>query len=37
MRPFPRELIGFSSEEGKIVFKEAMNEGTMECYFPLSE
>lgn len=37
MRPFPKELISFSSNQGKEIFKEAMNDGTIESYFPLSE
>jgi len=37
MRKLPPRLIGFSSELGKKLFKEALLDGTLECYFPLSE
>ncbi|KAL4503903.1 hypothetical protein ABPG72_022533 [Tetrahymena utriculariae] len=36
-RPLPKILVNFSSEQGKKLFKEALEEGNMECYFPLSE
>jgi hypothetical protein len=36
-RPLPNSLIPFASKEGKEVFTEALIEGTMECFFPLSE
>eukprot|EP00300_Choanocystis_sp_HF-7_P006693 c14850_g1_i1.p1 GENE.c14850_g1_i1~~c14850_g1_i1.p1 ORF type:complete len:502 (+),score=72.69 c14850_g1_i1:152-1657(+) len=37
MRELPPSLIAFSSSEGKEIFKEALADGTMECYFVLSE
>ena len=37
MRKLPKRLIAFSSEYGKKIFKEALLDGTMESYFPLSE
>jgi hypothetical protein len=37
MRKLPNMLIAFNSERGKKIFKEALMEGTMESYFPLSE
>ena len=36
-RPLSEDLISFSSQEGKKLFREAMIEGNMENYFPLSE
>ncbi len=36
-RPLPSELVAFSSEEGRRLFREALSAGTMEGYFPLSE
>ncbi|KAL5010892.1 hypothetical protein ScPMuIL_013197 [Solemya velum] len=35
-RPLPDQCIAFSSEEGKRVFRSAMSEGFMECYFKLA-
>ncbi|CAD8174106.1 unnamed protein product [Paramecium pentaurelia] len=37
MRQMPSNLIAFSSKEGKRLFKEALDQNTMECYFPLAE
>lgn len=34
--PLPEKLIGFSSEEGKEIFKETLSEG-MQSFFPLIE
>ena len=36
-RPLPETLVGFSSPEGKKLFREALNAGYMENYFPLAE
>ena len=36
-RPLPANLIPFSSVQGKILFREALDSGGMESYFPLSE
>ena len=36
-RDLPDNLVSFSSQEGKEIFKEALSLGTMECYFPLAE
>jgi glutathione gamma-glutamylcysteinyltransferase len=36
-RPLPQSLIGLSSLQGKVLFKEALNLGGMESFFPLSE
>ena len=36
-RPLPQYLIPFSSNRGKQIFKEAMNNGGMEGYFALAE
>jgi glutathione gamma-glutamylcysteinyltransferase len=36
-RPLPPNLIALSSPEGKQIFKEALQDGGMECYFPLAE
>ena len=36
-RPLSNKLIGFSSPEGRTLFKTAMLGGYMENYFPLSE
>lgn len=36
-RPLPKNLVSFSSKEGKILFKEAMIDGYMENYFSLGE
>ncbi|MFO0553693.1 MAG: phytochelatin synthase family protein [Polyangiaceae bacterium] len=36
-RPLPETSIAFASEEGKLLFKEALADGTMECFFALSE
>jgi glutathione gamma-glutamylcysteinyltransferase len=36
-RPLPDRLIPFSSTAGKAVFREALDLGGMESYFPLSE
>lgn len=36
-RPLPNILIAFSSPEGKQIFKESLNEGNLENFFPLIE
>lgn len=36
-RPLPKELIALSSPEGRKLFREALDEGGMESYFPLAE
>jgi glutathione gamma-glutamylcysteinyltransferase len=36
-RPLPAELIALSSIEGKKLFREALDSGGMESYFPLAE
>jgi glutathione gamma-glutamylcysteinyltransferase len=36
-RTLPDNLIALSSPTGRAIFKEALDNGTMECYFPLSE
>lgn len=36
-RPLPSNLIGLSSPLGKTLFREALDDGGMECYFPLAE
>ena len=36
-RPLPAELVAFSSDEGKGLFREALAAGGMEGYFRLSE
>ncbi len=36
-RPLPRALVPFSSAEGRALFREALEGGTMEGYFPLAE
>jgi glutathione gamma-glutamylcysteinyltransferase len=36
-RPLPSNLIALSSPLGKRIFREALDEGGMECYFPLAE
>lgn len=36
-RELPSNLISLSSEQGKKIFKEALDEGGMQSYFPLSE
>jgi len=36
-RILPLSLIALNSPQGKIVFKEALEEGNMEAYFPLVE
>ncbi|KRX01776.1 hypothetical protein PPERSA_00149 [Pseudocohnilembus persalinus] len=36
-RELPKELVELSSEKGKQLFKEALLEGNMESYFPLSQ
>jgi glutathione gamma-glutamylcysteinyltransferase len=36
-RPLPNNLIALSSKEGKEMFREAFEEGTLESYFPLAE
>ena len=35
-KPLPSSCIDFASTEGKNIFKEAMNEGTMDCFFNLA-
>ena len=35
-KPLPSSCIDFASTEGKNIFKEALNEGTMDCFFNLS-
>jgi glutathione gamma-glutamylcysteinyltransferase len=36
-RPLPKELVPFSSIQGKALFREALSEGGMESFFALSE
>jgi glutathione gamma-glutamylcysteinyltransferase len=36
-RPLPGHLVSLSSDEGKKLFKEALDEGGMEAFFALSE
>lgn len=36
-RPLPASLVAFSSTEGRRLFSEAMRDGHLEAYFPLSE
>jgi glutathione gamma-glutamylcysteinyltransferase len=36
-RPLPTSLVPFSSAEGRALFREALQDGTMEGYFPLAE
>lgn len=36
-RPLPPDLIAFSSPEGRALFREALADGGMEAFFPLSE
>ena len=36
-RPLPANLIALSSPKGKQLFREALDEGGMGCYFPLAE
>jgi glutathione gamma-glutamylcysteinyltransferase len=36
-RPLPRDCVGFSSDEGKRRFAEALTAGDCEAFFPLSE
>lgn len=36
-RPLPKELVAMSSAEGRKIFREALDGGGMECYFPLAE
>eukprot|EP01035_Chromulina_nebulosa_P017704 gene17704-23295_t len=36
-RPLPESLIALSSKKGKELFKEALDQGGLESYFPLSE
>ena len=36
-RPLPTSLVPFSSAEGRALFREALEDGTMEGYFPLAE
>lgn len=36
-RPLPESLAALSSPTGKLHFREALLDGTMECFFPLSE
>jgi hypothetical protein len=36
-RPLPASLIALSSAQGKLIFKQALNLGGLEGYFPLSE
>ncbi len=36
-RPLPISLVAFSSAEGRALFREALDDGTMEGYFPLAE
>ena len=36
-RPLPEHLISFTSAEGRKVFREALESGFMECYFPLAQ
>ncbi len=36
-RPLPTDLIGFASETGRQIFREALAEGNMEGYFAIAE
>src|SRR5690349_7027833 len=36
-RPLPEELVPFSSDEGRALFREALADGTMEGFFALAE
>lgn len=36
-RELPASCISFAGKEGKAVFREALDEGTLECYFSLAE
>lgn len=36
-RPLPAELVPFSSDQGRLLFQEAMRDGTMAGYFALAE
>ena len=36
-RPLSEKLVSFSSPKGKKLFREALNAGYMENYFPLAE
>jgi glutathione gamma-glutamylcysteinyltransferase len=36
-KELPKNLIQFNSSYGKEIFKEALIEGTMQCFFPLIE
>ena len=36
-RALPEHLVGFSSAQGKALFKEALDTGGMESYFKLAE
>uniref|UniRef100_A0A061RJX9 glutathione gamma-glutamylcysteinyltransferase n=1 Tax=Tetraselmis sp. GSL018 TaxID=582737 RepID=A0A061RJX9_9CHLO len=36
-RVLPEPSVGFSTKEGRTLFKKALQDGTMECYFPLAE
>ena len=35
-RPLPKSCINFACSEGKVLFKEALSEGFMNCYFNLA-
>mmetsp|Transcript_15882 Transcript_15882/g.23920 ORF Transcript_15882/g.23920 Transcript_15882/m.23920 type:complete len:259 (+) Transcript_15882:121-897(+) len=36
-RQLPSTLIALSSKEGRFMFKKSLDDGDMECYFPLAE
>jgi glutathione gamma-glutamylcysteinyltransferase len=36
-RPLPDGLVAFASEDGRVLFREALAAGTMEGFFPLAE
>ncbi len=36
-RPLPESLISFCPSQGRRLFREALDAGTMEGYFPLAE
>lgn len=36
-RVLPKACIAFSSQEGKEIFRNALSDGTMECYFGIAE
>ena len=36
-RELPDQCVAFTSAEGRRLFREALDSGTMECYFPLAE